>query len=156
MKYQTAFIKAAKLPKLESAGGLVCNTKGEVLFILKNDQWDLPKGRIEKGDDYERTAIREVVEETGVREDKLRIVTPLCPTWHLTRTYGREYLKKTSWYLMRYDGKGKRLSPQISEGITECRWIHPDDFDDYRPQMRLRIDYLTNLWKRVFYDEEGK
>jgi 8-oxo-dGTP pyrophosphatase MutT (NUDIX family) len=50
----------------------VYNKKGEVLFIFRNGKWDLPKGGIEKGEEIEDTAMREVEEETGV--GKLRIV----------------------------------------------------------------------------------
>jgi hypothetical protein len=39
----------AKIPVVKAGGGLVYNTKGEVLFIFRNGKWDLPKGGIEKG-----------------------------------------------------------------------------------------------------------
>jgi hypothetical protein len=56
----------AKIPVVKAGGGLVYNSKGEVLFIFRNGKWDLPKGGTEKNETMEETAIREVEEETGV------------------------------------------------------------------------------------------
>ena len=35
---------------IESAGGVVRNKNGEILFIHRIGRWDLPKGKIEKGE----------------------------------------------------------------------------------------------------------
>ena len=37
-----------KIQVCKAGGGLVYNEKGEVLFILRNGKWDLPKGGKEK------------------------------------------------------------------------------------------------------------
>ena len=34
-----------KLPNVVAGGGKVYNDKGEILFIYRNDKWDLPKGK---------------------------------------------------------------------------------------------------------------
>ena len=52
----------AKIPVNKAGGGLVYNKKGEVLFIFRNGKWDLPKGGVEKKEEIEQTAIREVEE----------------------------------------------------------------------------------------------
>ena len=54
-------------PLVEAAGGLVQHANGKVLFIHRNNRWDLPKGRIEKGENEIDAAVREVIEETGVK-----------------------------------------------------------------------------------------
>src|SRR5690606_14812656 len=41
---------AAYFDYLEAAGGLVFNSKKEVLFIYRLDKWDLPKGKVEAGE----------------------------------------------------------------------------------------------------------
>lgn len=64
-----------KLPVVKAGGGLVYNKEGEVLFIFRNGKWDLPKGGMEKGEEIEETALREVEEETGV--SGLKIVQKL-------------------------------------------------------------------------------
>ena len=150
--YENGFVEAAGLDRIESAGGLIVNPSGGVLFIAKGGRWDLPKGRVERGVGYEETALREVVEETSIEKDLIRIANPLCHTWHTTSYGGKIYIKKTVWFVIEYAGKGENLRPQIEEGITECRWIHPGNFKAYRGGMRPRIDYVTNLWKKVFFE----
>ena len=149
---EDGFIQSSGLEKMESAGGLVVNPSSYVLFIVKGGKWDLPKGRVEPGKSYEETALREVIEETSIEKDMIRILSPLCHTWHTTSYGARHYVKKTVWFVMEYTGKGDALRPQIEEGITECRWIHPGNFKAYRGGMRPRIDYVTNLWKKVFFE----
>ena len=44
------------------------NERGEFLSIYRNGVWDLPKGKLEKGEDFQSAAVREVEEETGMTE----------------------------------------------------------------------------------------
>ena len=46
------------LPNVIAGGGKVYNSNGEILFIYRNDKWDLPKGRIEEGEPSELAAGR--------------------------------------------------------------------------------------------------
>lgn len=54
---------------------LITNSSGEILLLKVNPEalkkqtdpyWDLPGGRIDKGDTIEQTLLREVEEETGI------------------------------------------------------------------------------------------
>ena len=99
-----------------AAGGLVLNDKKEILFIYRAGKWDLPKGRTEKGEKIEETAIREVEEECGIRN--LKIDKKLIETYHFFIQNGKYRLKETHWYLMYSSYKGK-LTPQLEEGITK-------------------------------------
>jgi len=101
----------------KAAGGLVKNNNGEVLFIYRFDTWDLPKGKIEKGEKKKEAAIREVEEECGI--SGLKIEKKLQKTYHVFQRNDREVLKITHWYQMKTNFKGK-LIPQLEEGITEA------------------------------------
>ena len=108
---------------IRAAGGVVMNQHRQILLIHRHGMWDLPKGKAEAGEQMQRTALREVEEETGVKP--LVIVQKLRPTYHTYVTVQKvRILKKTNWYLMQHDGKGK-LRPQEEEGITEVRWVDP-------------------------------
>src|SRR5690606_30855111 len=87
-----------KIPVQKAGGGLVYNKNGEVLFIFRNGKWDLPKGGIEKGEEIEYTALREVEEETGV--SKLLIDRKLQKTYHIFKRNGKYKLKITHWFEM--------------------------------------------------------
>ena len=107
------FFKNFKI--ISAAGGLVLNPKKELLFIYRNNSWDLPKGCIEKGESIETAAIREVEEECGIFN--LKLIKPLTTTYHIYNKNGIT-LKETHWFLMTSD-YNKELVPQIEEGITE-------------------------------------
>ena len=116
-----------QIPVRKAGGGLVYNKKGEVLFILRNGKWDLPKGGIEKEEEIEAAALREVEEETGV--NKLIITKKLQKTYHIFKRNGKYRLKITNWYEMTstYDGV---LVPQANEGIEKVAWLNPEQIKE--------------------------
>lgn len=108
-----------KLPVVEAAGGMVYNAKKEILFIRRNGKWDLPKGKIEKGESSQEAALRETEEETGVKN--LEIRSFITPTYHVFKRNDTFKLKITYWYEMYTDYKGD-LVPQLEEGIKKAKW----------------------------------
>ncbi|WP_306352590.1 NUDIX hydrolase [Flavobacterium sp. '19STA2R22 D10 B1'] len=114
----------AKIPVNKAGGGLVYNQKGEVLFIFRNGKWDLPKGGIEKGEEIEETALREVEEETGV--NKLKITKKLQKTYHIFKRNGKYKLKITHWFEMESRFEGIPMG-QLEEGIEKVEWKNPEE-----------------------------
>jgi 8-oxo-dGTP pyrophosphatase MutT (NUDIX family) len=108
-----------KLPVVEAGGGLVYNNKKEILFIYRNSKWDLPKGKVEKGETHEEAAIRETIEETGVKN--LQVRRFITKTYHIFKRNDKFKLKITYWYEMYSDYAGP-LIPEPSEGIKKVRW----------------------------------
>jgi ADP-ribose pyrophosphatase YjhB (NUDIX family) len=109
---------------IEAAGGLVKNEKGELLMIFRNEKWDLPKGKLEKGESPETAGVREVEEECGIK--KLSIIRPLPPTYHTYKHKDEIVLKKTYWYEMSCADK-RELTPQVEEGISEVKWMKEEE-----------------------------
>ncbi|SDH96520.1 NUDIX hydrolase [Myroides phaeus] len=112
-----------KIPVQKAGGGLVYNSKGEILFILRSGKWDLPKGGIEKNEEMEETAVREVEEETGV--NGLEIVRKLPKTYHIFKRNGKYKLKITTWYEMKTDFEGTPVG-QLEEGIEKAVWLNKE------------------------------
>jgi 8-oxo-dGTP pyrophosphatase MutT (NUDIX family) len=105
---------------VEAAGGIVYNENHEILFIKRLGKWDLPKGKVEKGESMDQAALREVEEETGLGE--LILDKFINNTFHIyIERNGEKVLKTTYWYKMYYFGIGEAI-PQIEEGITEVVW----------------------------------
>lgn len=111
-----------KLPNVIAGGGKVYNDKGDILFIYRNGKWDLPKGKIEGVESIEETAIREVMEETGVAG--LEIIKPLETTYHIFKRNGSYKIKITYWFEMKTSFSGD-LYAQEFEGITKVEWLNP-------------------------------
>ena len=120
-----AFFKHFKA--IEAAGGVVENDKKEILFIYRLDKWDLPKGKLEKGENLEECAIREVEEETGV--NNLTLKKKIGETYHTYNAFGKHFLKTSHWYHITC-GKKQILVAQTEEQITEIKWVKPTDIKD--------------------------
>jgi 8-oxo-dGTP pyrophosphatase MutT (NUDIX family) len=119
-----------------AAGGLVRHTSGRFLFIEKKGKLDLPKGHIEPGEEPEACALREVSEESGITGHS--IVKPLMPSYHTYTWEGISYLKKTSWFLMQYDGI-MVTEPQVKEGITKVEWLLPEEISKIKGNAWLSL-----------------
>ena len=109
-----------KLPLVKAAGGMAINSRNEYLFIHRNGKWDLPKGKKERLESMKMAAIREVEEETGVKN--LKITHQLGRTYHVYNWNAKLKLKLTKWYIMETDYDGK-LKPQKKEGIDKAVWL---------------------------------
>jgi len=116
-----------KLPNVIAGGGKVYNDNGDILFIYRNDKWDLPKGKIEVNETIEETAIREVTEETGV--NGLEITKPLETTYHIFKRNGQHKIKVTYWFEMKTNFMGE-LYAQENEGITKVEWLNKEQITE--------------------------
>jgi 8-oxo-dGTP pyrophosphatase MutT (NUDIX family) len=103
---------------IEAAGGVVFNAKDEVLLIYRLKTWDLPKGKIDKGETPEIAAVREIQEETGLNVVELGDF--ICHTYHTYEHKGKRVLKKTHWFKMRT--AEEKLTPQYTEDIELAEW----------------------------------
>jgi len=112
---------------IEAAGGLVFNKEEQILMIFRNGKWDLPKGKLEEGENKKQCAIREVEEECSIVG--LDITEKIIETYHTYSLKGEKILKRTYWYKMRTDFDGE-LSPQIEEGITKVSWVSKDKISE--------------------------
>ncbi|RPG56143.1 MAG: NUDIX domain-containing protein [Flavobacteriales bacterium TMED96] len=136
------FLNMFKL--IEAAGGLVRNLKtNHFLFIFRNKKWDLPKGRINKNEEVQKAAIREVEEETGV--ESLSITKPLNTTYHIFKRNRKYRLKKTFWYLMETNYNGE-LTPEIKEGIEKAIWIDKKLIVSLKSQMYQNINLIISTY----------
>jgi 8-oxo-dGTP pyrophosphatase MutT (NUDIX family) len=111
---------------IEAAGGLVKNDDKKYLFIFRRGKWDLPKGKIESGEIPSDAAIREVMEETGLK--LITIKKYITSTYHIYRLKGKLVLKRTYWYLMNSHG-ADTLIPQIEEDIEKAIWLNPAEIE---------------------------
>ena len=108
---------------IRAAGGIVKNEKKQVLFIKRKGIWDLPKGKLNKNEKPKKGAVREVKEETGLKN--IKVGQKLSPTYHIFERKGEYFLKKTDWYLME-TSSNERLIPEKEEGITKVSWLEKE------------------------------
>lgn len=111
------YIKS-KFKVIEAAGGVV-EKDGKLLMIYRRKVWDIPKGKLDKGESIEECAVREVEEETGV---KVKIDKKIDSVWHTYTNKKKYILKKTHWYAMQCLNDDK-MAPQKEEGIKKAEWM---------------------------------
>jgi 8-oxo-dGTP pyrophosphatase MutT (NUDIX family) len=130
---------------VEAAGGVVLRSDGNFLVMKRDGIWDLPKGKLEAGESSEVAALREVTEETGLKE--LRIIKPVLSTFHTYQLTKDMVLKKTKWYEMFYEGDADPV-PEIAENITDIQWVKPGMTDFIRTNTYpsvLDVLYIRDL-----------
>ena len=99
-------MKPASLKKQTSAGGVVYRSWGggleiALISVRNGGAWCLPKGIVDKGETTEETAVREVMEETGITG---RIIASLGEIryWYFIKTQNIKCRKTVQFYLMEY------------------------------------------------------
>ena len=108
---------------VSSSGGVVLNHEGQVLILRRKQEgtWVLPKGKMEPGETIAQTALREVEEETGLKELKIVREIGLVRYIFFWRPDNINYKKTVHYFLMRING-------------TE-------------PEMKLEPDFSTHAWE---------
>jgi 8-oxo-dGTP pyrophosphatase MutT (NUDIX family) len=105
-----------------SAGGVVFRLEdGRPMYLLIRDSyenWGFPKGHLKSGELPAAAALREVAEETGLKDLTLRGSIDQID-WHF-RFRGQLIHKVCHFFLM--ETAESTTSPQHAEGITACRW----------------------------------
>ena len=127
--------------RVEAAGGIVTNND-HVLLIFRNGIWDLPKGHVEDNEPMGLAALREVREECGLIQN-VHVKKLFQNSYHSYEHKQRSVLKVTSWFLMHAEVM-EELTPQLEEGITECKWVHIEMLQSYLPETFLSIRELLS------------
>lgn len=144
-KQLITYIKS-KFKVVEAAGGIV--EKGnKFLLIYRRKVWDIPKGKLDKGETIKQCAKREVEEETGV---KVTIDKKIEAVWHTYIDNKKYVLKKTHWYAMKCVND-KKMGPQKEEGIKKVAWMDMEEVrkalhDSYR-SIRYVMQQYTKMMK---------
>lgn len=106
----------------KSAGGVVVRLdQNQPRFLLIRDgygHWGFPKGHLERGERADTAALREVMEETGLRQ--VNVVAPIAAIEWRFRFRGRLIQKHCEFFLM--ESPSGETKPQKAEGITACQW----------------------------------
>lgn len=110
-----------------SAGGVVFTKRGDDLLILliedRHGKMTLAKGKQETGETLEETALREILEETGVQG---RLVAPIDTVQYtyIHPVAGEVVQKEVHYYLV--EAITAEITAQLEE-INAVQWLTPHD-----------------------------
>ena len=110
-----------------SAGGVVLNPRGDVLIVKQRDgSWSLPKGGIKDGEDPSEAAMREILEETVVKDLTMVKLLKSYSRYSRSNTGGEDTdkLKRITMYL--FTTTQTDLNP-VDPRIPEARWMQKEE-----------------------------
>lgn len=133
-------VAAADLPWRPCVGVTLINPAGLIFAGRRIDSaapaWQMPQGGIDPGEAPHHAALRELSEETGIRPDRVQILsrTPDWLTYDLPpellgKVWGGKYRgQRQKWYLMRFQGQDDEIDiAREPAEFSEWRWIGADD-----------------------------
>jgi 8-oxo-dGTP pyrophosphatase MutT (NUDIX family) len=129
---------------IKAAGGVVVK-EGKWLFMFRRKVWDLPKGKLDKGERSKQAAIREIREETGV---KVAVRDKICTTWHTYTINNSRILKRTKWYLCDSIDDSK-MSPQAEEQIEKLEWYNQTEAKAILVNSFSSIRFVIDSLKKI-------
>ena len=138
-----------------SCGGVVI-FRGKVLLLYKSyknkyDGWVLPKGTVEFGETHEQTALREVLEETGIEYevDRLAFIHENFFTGDGTLE-GKECHEIAFYFLMKPRGTQELNSNSYTQGVKEnMYWLPIDKLNQYRAYPTFFEEKLKNIKNEI-------
>ena len=108
-----------------SCGGVVI-FRGKILLLYKNyrnkyEGWVLPKGTVEEGESHTQTALREVMEETGLKVTSARYIFSQP---NIYRFSGVDIPTLDMFFVCEVEDESKL---QAADDAAECMWVKIDD-----------------------------
>ncbi len=121
-------VKPATIKRQISSGGVIFRRSGKdievALIAVKNKTvWCLSKGAIDKNEDSQTAAVREVKEETGLQGEIIDKIGKIS-YWYFIKSENTKFHKTVYFYLVKY--KSGRTDEHDRE-VDESRWFPIDE-----------------------------
>jgi putative (di)nucleoside polyphosphate hydrolase len=150
----------SKLPYRPCAGIMLANREGQVFVgqrldaadSLYPDAWQMPQGGIDKGEEAEAAALRELREETGVVEDHVQIIGRTkeeylydLPDELLGKIWKGKYRgQRQSWFLLRFTGEDDHINIRTEHPeFLNWKWTDPAGLPD------IIVPFKRDLYRAV-------
>jgi mutator protein MutT len=132
--------------KIIAAGGLVSNEKNELLMMFRRGKWDLPKGKVDEGETLETAAVREIEEETGIKNVSLDKLVGITNHEYFEKHLNEDVIKETHWFVMHASSKTK-LIPQTEEDIEKIIWADDRELKECLKNTYSNIKQIIEKFK---------
>ncbi len=124
-----------KLPYRPCAGIMLLNKVGEVFVARRIDSraeaWQMPQGGIDDGEPPHEAAIRELHEETGIKNvevlrESRRWLSYDLPEHLVPRLWNGQYRGQTQkWFLLKFQGDDAEINIETKHPeFCDWKWVH--------------------------------
>ena len=142
--------KYRKLPLRKGVGIVVLNKQNKVFVARRIDNpknfWQMPQGGVEEGEDLLTAALRELEEETSIKNVELikeikEIMTYELPKHLLGIIWKGKYKgQNQKWFLMRFLGNDNEININtMKPEFLEWKWIDPNNITDVVVDFKLQV-----------------
>ena len=150
--------KFSNLPLRKGVGVVLLNNNNKI-FVAKridnpNDFWQMPQGGIDKGENPTEAALRELKEETSIKNVKLIKEIRDEITYYLPENLlgiiwkGKFKGQVQKWFLMRFVGNDSEIDINtIKPEFLEWKWLNVDDLP--KIAVNFKRDIYQNLKKEI-------
>ncbi len=143
-----------KLPLRDGVGIVVLNSKNKVFVAKRIDNpknfWQMPQGGKDENENYFDAAIRELREETSIKNVTLikeidNFITYLLPN-HLLGIIWKGKFKgqKQKWFIMKFNGSDDEINVNtLKPEFLEWKWVEIDQL------INVVVDFKRDVYKKV-------
>ena len=146
--------KLYNLPLRDGVGIVVLNKSNKVFVGKRIDNpknfWQMPQGGIDPGEDYLSAALRELEEETGIKDVKLikeidEFLTYELPPKLLGIIWKGKYRgQKQKWFIMKFNGNDEEINLRTHKPeFMDWKWIDISDIT------KVAVDFKLEVYKKI-------
>ena len=155
-------MNSQKLPLRKGVGVLILNDENKIFVGKRKDNpknnWQMPQGGVDTGEDYFTAMKRELFEETSI--ENIKVLRELegffeyeLPKHLLGKIWkGKFRGQKQKWFIAKFTGKLSEINIKTKHPeFIEWKWISPEDLPkvivEFKREMYLKL--LKNLRKII-------
>ena len=148
------FEKFANLPLRLGVGIVVLNRDNEVFVAKRIDNpknyWQMPQGGVDEGENFYDAALRELEEETSIKNVTLikeieGYISYNLPDYLLGIIWKGKYKgQKQKWYIFRFEGIDKEINVNTKKPeFFEWKWINVNDLT------KVVVHFKLDVYKKI-------
>ena len=140
---------------LRTGVGVILLNKHNKVFVAKrldnpSNYWQMPQGGVDGNEKFLNAALRELEEETSVKNVDLIKEIDGYQTYFLPKNLigiiwrGKYKGQKQKWFCMKFNGKDTEINIKTKKPeFSEWRWVHIDEITNHV------VDFKTEVYKNL-------